>query len=904
MPDVYRGIARAEDQFGTKKLGAVVKIVAAGTDNPEITPYLQDGVTVIPANQRRTDSSGVFEFYAPIGDYDAIITKNGVTVRQKDVMSPGAAVAATEQIRDEARASADQAGGIVRFDRATLEAALTTDDIGKVGTAVVDETNGDVRTAYDIIDSGGGVPALDVAGRVAVDVVQRVTGAVGRVGSLPELVLFPTTDGAGNARAITYLGDVYTYSTDDQSSVISALPSGDKLYAHAPASDPTGASGAWIISLDAPAPIELFGGGAGDNADAVAAARSILGTGAVVTVSDPTGTYEFGGGLDYSAFAELVWDVPTGVVFQFASYPGYLSQFANIECVRPIRCYSDDADFYFTLTTATRARPTVDLGDFLNSSDYDPKKLRALTVNSGTSAKKVAWPSGDWDDFATSSSVSFPDANTARISVTTADENFHVATRNIAAGVERRFRFSAQTGAPLLVVLVRGTAGYSGMYFDTTQPVTNWDTFRKNDGVSAETAAVGFVARGTHGSYAPYFSVIGVKVVEYDSDADETTFTMTVNGVVALISTVAGQAVEAGAGIYSSVDGQGVDVVDWIDVSDAPQPVDHVLHPLIIGDSKSAPRNNDWPDWLSRTLDLSGNTRVAALSNYAVAGQTSAQQLTKLQSEGVPVSPIGVTDCIIDVGTNDVQGGISAATFLSNVASIISEVQAVNPSVRVHLCNFSLWYGTAQNNGTGQATSNYEQGAAHRSGLQRLAALSGYNLIDWCDVAGLIFSGFDNPSAGVTDLTYAESVMQDSIHPSARLARLQAYHAARAILGYAAPQPTRAIGWMEADGFANGWSQGAESVQWRRDADGWVHLSGYANVGTTTDGTVICTLPQSVWPERTVRQLVAMDGGGSARIEISHTSGDVQIYDKSATGGTSFLFFDGMVPWRCADGTE
>lgn len=85
------------------------------------------------------------------------------------------AVAAADVALDAADTASDLAGVVSATTAAKLDAKLTAADIGKVARISQDETAGDVRTEYDIIDSGGGVPARDVASRVDVDTASRIS---------------------------------------------------------------------------------------------------------------------------------------------------------------------------------------------------------------------------------------------------------------------------------------------------------------------------------------------------------------------------------------------------------------------------------------------------------------------------------------------------------------------------------------------------------------------------------------------------------------------------------------------------------------------------------------------------------------------------------------------------------
>ena len=82
-----------------------------------------------------------------------------------------------------ATTAARLANGVVRTTKAKLAAAVSVGDIGQLGIAEIDETNGDVATAYEVISDGSGGAELDEGSRFAVNVADRIVMKIGGLAS-------------------------------------------------------------------------------------------------------------------------------------------------------------------------------------------------------------------------------------------------------------------------------------------------------------------------------------------------------------------------------------------------------------------------------------------------------------------------------------------------------------------------------------------------------------------------------------------------------------------------------------------------------------------------------------------------------------------------------------------------
>lgn len=133
---------------------------------------------------------------------------------------------------------------------------------------------------------------------------------------------------------------------------------------------------------------------------------------------------------------------------------------------------------------------------------------------------------------------------------------------------------------------------------------------------------------------------------------------------------------------------------------------------LVVGDSisvytwdnaASVDKKQGYPFFLA----TQGNHELS-VTNQAVGGNASAQQLTTLQKKDVSVYD-AVT---IFIGTNDYGYNIPIATFKSNIAAMVDYITAQNPACKIGFFTLihraSAWDGTAEvPNAVGAVLSDY-----------------------------------------------------------------------------------------------------------------------------------------------------------------------------------------------------
>lgn len=300
----------------------------------------------------------------------------------------------------------------------------------------------------------------------------------------------------------------------------------------------------------------------------------------------------------------------------------------------------------------------------------------------------------------------------------------------------------------------------------------------------------------------------------------------------------------------------------------------------IFGDSEASDYVGGWSDTIREVVDGSAGVRFESSVNYAVPGTSSLYALGAIT--GNP--PVGKTDVILNVGTNDVQGGVNADVTVDHIDDFIDIAYA--NGARVHICVPGLWYPKALAGGFGEDTLNYEKAAKTRMGILNLAAMRGASVIDIPQVTGQVLA----TQRTTPDLS--DPRVRDNIHPTAFLYRLQAMEIGKSIVRQAAPAFKRSFPVMALpSALQNGWTAAAApAVPGVSLSEGTVSLSGTVVPGTLTNGTVIYTLPRSLWPARNCI-FAAPTATTFATLTVSSVDGTIKI---SNAAGATLIALDGV----------
>lgn len=658
---------------------------------------------------------------------------------------------------------------------------------------------------------------------------------------------------------------------------------------------------------------DYSGGGAGTGTDNLAALVKIFtqfGANAVVKFPCVAGKqYRFSNVASFANFGDLVFDADDGAIFYFDTYAGLPS---GLRSFRPITGVALDLHYNFVIGDRGQ-KHEVDKALYLSDANFDRSVISSVLMNTTEVLPlKTLWSGGD-GSFNVDSVYTTPDAKTILFSNSPTDSNFHVGMRPAAMGDEHTAHFETAIGTPTLAVMVRASGGYAGVFFDTNVGTSGVTGFRKDGSNVGVSTTVTYIGQGTHASYSAYLSHITIRPTGYNAVSGVSTFDILFSGSIVQQGSVLGVIYQVGFGLFGTV-GNGVTIKNWTVARNKEPAGAKLVYPLIIGDSRAESHSDCWAQYLRETLEGTAGIRVVGMANYAISGQTSTQQKANLLAKGVPgatggpAAPILPTVCIIDAFTNNIQGSFAVSTMLTDYAAMIAFIAAAAPNCQFILCNTYLWYTQAQNGGIGQGSGQYSAGAPHRTALMRFCSDNGYQLLDWNEIMGPIVSNFDNgfPGQGFTpDLRPNLPPVQDNIHPPSFINRLLGWAAARCVAGLMFQKSTLATPWINiaAGAYQNSWTQNVtQPLRYRVDSGGLVHFNGVLNIGTVTDNTVVLQLPGHLVPDQLViRQLLAFDAGGTARLEISKADGTLRIFNKSAAGA-SFLFMDGFAPYKMNNG--
>lgn len=300
-----------------------------------------------------------------------------------------------------------------------------------------------------------------------------------------------------------------------------------------------------------------------------------------------------------------------------------------------------------------------------------------------------------------------------------------------------------------------------------------------------------------------------------------------------------------------------------------------VRYVLVAGDSKTTPTwAGVWTTTFRRVLEGSFGLRVDRLSNLAVGGHTSGQQLADLETwkAANPSEWDRITDFIIHVGTNDAQQLISSSTTYNNIASMITTAQTAGKTVT--LISFDQWYSSGLAGGGGQNTANYAAAAQWRSVIIQLAAAYKTGLVDAEEILGVEIADWKTAGGltGSNGGTYPR--IFDNIHPSAAGAKQLGWHIAGAVAGLIVPDRTPtssglALTHLALPTFA---AAGHANI-----TDGYgVVLTGKVSKGANIVNTdTIMQLPRSLCPATDQSAPVTIAGNALGSITIYGAGADL-----------------------------
>lgn len=334
--------------------------------------------------------------------------------------------------------------------------------------------------------------------------------------------------------------------------------------------------------------------------------------------------------------------------------------------------------------------------------------------------------------------------------------------------------------------------------------------------------------------------LMSVRVVKTD------TLEFYVNGVLVDTVTLPFEISRVGFGInYVNVSGSGIWNIYWGKITYGQALKNNVGNPLnvvVFGDSITFGEGSiSWAEYLPTFLEGQRGINKVTITNKAVSGECSDQQLTRMQS--TDLTPYDMV--LILIGTNDIQQSISVNTFSSNVQAMIDLAKANGRKVVIGIP--PMWISQSLT-GQGFASANYDKGSLYRAELMKLAAINNCFLADTLSEIGRI--GVDNHL----------SVLRDNLHPNTFGEILLARCFARSIISTltndvnntnisSTTTPT-IVTPIEAT-LQNGWTNygsGYETAGYYKTNSNVVHLKGLIKGGSITSATVIFNLPSGYRP--------------------------------------------------------
>jgi lysophospholipase L1-like esterase len=224
------------------------------------------------------------------------------------------------------------------------------------------------------------------------------------------------------------------------------------------------------------------------------------------------------------------------------------------------------------------------------------------------------------------------------------------------------------------------------------------------------------------------------------------------NGVYLETITIPFAFTKIGFGMFTiNAAGQGLQNTQWgriVTGKCLKSNVGNTLKIAAFGDSITFGEGSlSWAEYLPKFLTGQKGITKVSVSNYANSGNTSTQQLTKIQSTTLTNFDM----VLILIGTNDIQGQVALATFKSNVQSMITLAKSTYRKVVIGIP--PMWIDETLT-GTGANTSHYEKGAAYRSVIMQLAAINDIYIADTMSEIGRI--GVDN----------VLNTLRDNLHPN------------------------------------------------------------------------------------------------------------------------------------------
>lgn len=293
----------------------------------------------------------------------------------------------------------------------------------------------------------------------------------------------------------------------------------------------------------------------------------------------------------------------------------------------------------------------------------------------------------------------------------------------------------------------------------------------------------------------------------------------------------------------------------------------------IYGDSTAEKWLSTFDMYLPQVMDGEMSCRSLSIQNFAVAGETFAQQFARLQANGPGQASI---ICMV-AGTNEGQAGTSADTFAVQVQQFIDYCNTNSRTPM--LVEPWMWYSNTFIGGSGQASANYDGASELREAGKRVAVAGGAIYVSTTHELPAPLPEYFN--SGIDPL------LRDDIHQSELGYRLYAELIGSHIIDYVSNVDT------SGRGIPLYWTnQAVVTAVGTTSLISSNKIAASFAVNAFTNGAVILTLPRKNRPDRpmTFTASFAVTGGTYATCRAVYSNGQITV--DGLTQVTTTIYID------------
>ena len=515
-----------------------------------------------------------------------------------------------------------------------------------------------------------------------------------------------------------------------------------------------------------------------------------------------------------------VFSADDGVTLSFANNAPY-SLYSGITVVTPVRMFARDISMPYVMTPSNRRATGENVTVGLRPSAVRQSgKLQPLN-GSDVTFQAVQWPGSDsWTDASATATAS---EFSVGFSMSGSYPDYW---RGAFVGIGPYETVGVTHGAgPSAVrgVIVRGTDGFAALY--SAGGANNYLIGVKRHGQALVETPLPWssLGQGVYSSFASENSRYSVTRVGAAQAV------VKVNGKAISLPYLpdVGEIQSVGFAVYGTTGFSLSDMTIQKSV-EAVYSKPEIPEIRIFGDSTAADFPGSFGRYLKGLLDGTYGVAVRDIVNFAVVGDTTAQQNAVMDAKGFGVA----TYVVLCMGTNDIQGQLDLSAFRSVYTTAIQKVLTAGrrPVVVVPW----MWYTPAQSGGSGQPSVNYEKGAPYRGVIEALARKYGAVLVNTPEA-------LPNPDPRYVTQSSDYSLLRDNIHQGARGYQMYASAVAQAILDdYSSQEHSVSI-------YRAAFGSGASSPDFQLSvsADGIVNFAGTVQFSASpSNGAVAFTLPR------------------------------------------------------------